>query len=299
MKPFLRRVAVPVATVWSAPDAPRAVDEPVLRDNPDAALWAARLGRSDRAGLHGRCETQLLHGDRVLVVEQEGPWSAVRAVGQASSSDPRGYPGWVRTTHLGGQDRTTGLACVVAAPSCLCASSSEGPVQLSFGTRVQVLDADDPVAAVALGDGRQGAVPRAALRRLPDGPPAADDVLASARQFLGLPYLWGGTSAWGLDCSGLVHLVLRSWGVEVPRDANDQAADVAAVPLDEVVPGDLYFFAAPGAGVSHVGLATRPPARDGERWMLHAPENGRGVEEGPLETGRRDTLVAAGRPPLT
>jgi len=299
VRPFLRRVSVPVATVWTAPRAPRPVDEPVLRDHPDAAGWAAALGRADLAGLHGRCETQLLQGDRVLVVGEDGPWSAVRATDQATSDDARGYPGWVRTAHLAAPDPRAGLACVVALPSCLCASRSEGPVRLSFGTRLQVLDADEPVATVALGTGREGAVPRAALRRLPDGPPVAGDVLASARQLLGLPYLWGGTSAWGLDCSGLVHLVLRSWGVEVPRDAHDQAADVTAVPLDEVVPGDLYFFAARGEAVSHVGLVTRPVSPDGERWMLHAPEEGRGVEEGPLAPGRHATLVAAGRPPLS
>lgn len=299
MQPFLRRVTVPVATVWTSPRAPRDVDEPVLRDHPDAAGWAAGLDAADRVDLHGRCETQLLHGDRVLVVGEDGPWSAVRATGQASSADPRGYPGWVRTGHLAAEDPRAGLECVVALPSCLCASRSEGPVRLSFGTRLQVLDADEPVAAVALGQGREGAVPRAALRRLPGGPPDAEDVLASARQLLGLPYLWGGTSAWGLDCSGLVHLVLRSWGVEVPRDAHDQAADVTAVPLDEVGPGDLYFFAAPGAGISHVGFVTRPVSADGRRWMLHAPENGRGVEEGPLASDRRARLVAAGRPPVS
>ena len=171
MSPFLRRVAVPVATVWASP-----------ADGPE-----------DR-------ETQLLHGERVLVVAQHDGWSAVRATGQPCSTDPRGYPGWVRTDQLSEQPPTPGLECVVARPSCLCSTSREGSLELSFGTRLQVLDGDGPVATVALSGGGQGAVPRAALRRLVDGPPTADDVLASARLLLDVPYVWGGTSAWGLYC---------------------------------------------------------------------------------------------------
>jgi gamma-D-glutamyl-L-lysine dipeptidyl-peptidase len=123
-------------------------------------------------------------------------------------------------------------------------------------------------------------------------------VLNTARQFLGVRYLWGGTSGWGLDCSGLVHLTLRSFGVLVPRDAHDQADArevVRPVPLDDVRPGDLYFFARPGEKVFHVGLVSRAVAADGTRWMLHAPEGGELVEDAPLAAHRAATLVSAAR----
>lgn len=125
-----------------------------------------------------------------------------------------------------------------------------------------------------------------------------DELLTTARRHLGVPYLWGGTSPWGLDCSGLVHLVFRTLGRVVPRDAFDQAAagDLEPVPLDAVEPGDLYFFARPGKRVYHVGFVTRPVGADGERWMLHAPEGGNAaLEEAPMAPERRDRLVAAGR----
>ena len=295
-------MTVPVATVWSAPDAPRAGDAPAVHDRPDVAAWAASMDRAARAGLHGRCETQLLLGEEVLVVDEVDGWSRVLATGQPSHADPRGYPGWVRTAHLGDRRPPYGREAVVAEPSCVYAGHGTGALTLSFGTLVQVLDHEEPVASVALGDGQQGVLPRAALRDLPVGDATAgsDALLEAARRFLGLPYLWGGTSAWGLDCSGLVHLVLRSFGVLLPRNADDQAASrrLAAVPLDEVLPGDLYFFAADGEPVSHVGFATGAADGAGGHRMLHAPEDGTGVEEGPLPGHRLRTLVAARRPAL-
>jgi gamma-D-glutamyl-L-lysine dipeptidyl-peptidase len=119
-------------------------------------------------------------------------------------------------------------------------------------------------------------------------------VLASARSFLGLPYLWGGTSPWGFDCSGLVHYCHRQAGLVVPRDASAQQQAADAVPLGTERPGDLYFFAS-GRHIDHVGFVTG----DGE--MLHAPESTAGspvgggcVEEAPLAAGRRESLVCAG-----
>jgi hypothetical protein len=138
--------------------------------------------------------------------------------------------------------------------------------------------------------------PPAAEVRPDPSTPAAEQALEVARRFLGLRYLWGGTSDWGVDCSGLVHRSWRSLGVVLPRDAHDQADAVDAVPLDEVGPGDLYFFARPGERPYHVGFVTRPVADDGTRWMLHAPETGDPfVEDAPLAPHRVETLVSAGR----
>jgi cell wall-associated NlpC family hydrolase len=231
------RVRVEVATVWSSPDAPRPVDEPALSDEPDLGAWTTALDTAARLDLHGRTETQLQRGEPVLVVEA-GPsgWVRVVAPWQPSPKDPRGYPGWVRRSHLA-----------------------------------------DAAAAVA------DIAPRAALAPRPVA------ITGWARRFIGLAYLWGGLSRYGLDCSGLVHLAFRAAGVVVPRDAEDQHGAARPVELGAERPGDLYFFAREDGHVVHVGFVT------GTGRMLHAPETGKVIEEAPLTPRRRETLVAAGR----
>ena len=116
----------------------------------------------------------------------------------------------------------------------------------------------------------------AAVRDLPHRPPTADDLLATAEAFLGVPYLWGGTSAHGMDCSGFAQQVYRLNGVRLDRDADQQAVEGRAVDVPR--PGDLVFFGA--ERVAHVALAT------GERTFLHAPQTGAFVERGELSPQR-------------
>src|SRR5438876_245729 len=80
--------------------------------------------------------------------------------------------------------------------------------------------------------------------------------------FLGRPYLWGGTTADGIDCSGFTQLVYRLNGVHLDRDAEQQAME--GRPVGSARPGDLFFFG--DERVTHVAIAT------GEREFLHAPQ---------------------------
>jgi cell wall-associated NlpC family hydrolase len=121
---------------------------------------------------------------------------------------------------------------------------------------------------VLLPDGRKGVLPKSAaesfgpwLARAKDTP---EKILATARRFMGVPYLWGGTSAKGLDCSGFTKTVYYLNGVLLPRDASQQAlvGDTVEVTHDfsSVRPGDLLFFGAKArdqrpARVTHVGIS--------------------------------------------
>jgi gamma-D-glutamyl-L-lysine dipeptidyl-peptidase len=68
------------------------------------------------------------------------------------------------------------------------------------------------------------------------------DPVAEARAFLGSPYLWGGLTERGIDCSGLVHMAYRRLGVLVPRDADQQEEAAAELAPDEARPGDLVTY---------------------------------------------------------
>jgi cell wall-associated NlpC family hydrolase len=94
---------------------------------------------------------------------------------------------------------------------------------------------------------------------------AVKDVMS----FLGVPYVWGGESAQGFDCSGLVQAVYREAGVSLPRVAQSQYnAGPAVSPGQAVVPGDLVFFGTGPGDVSHVGMFV------GDGLMVDAPHTG-------------------------
>ncbi|HJR38773.1 MAG TPA: C40 family peptidase [Nocardioidaceae bacterium] len=300
--PDVLEVSVPVATVWTGPEAPRDVDAAAVANLPDVAGWAASMDAQVRKGLNGRTLTQLLMGEAVRVLDERGEWVQVAALGQQSSQHGDGYPGWVRRAHLAEPaPPTDGADAFVMSRSAVCDVDDGSRYELSFGTALRVEQRESGAVRVLLPGGRTGRVAGSDVRLSDPSDKAAqpafavDDILTAARQFLGMRYLWGGTSSWGLDCSGLVHLTYRAHGVLVPRDAYDQADDVVPVPLGEVRPGDLYFFARPGERIYHVGFVTRRVSPDGTRWMLHAPESGELIEDAPMAPHRVETLVSAGR----
>ncbi len=280
-------VKVPVSTVWTAPDAPRDIDAPATAAQPDVAAWAKSMDTETRLGLHGRTLTQLLFAEPVLVRSERDGWSEIVAPWQPSSQDDLGYPGWVPSSQLGELPSAASdpVAVAVPAASLFAEPGSDAVAELSFGTVLASIEHADGYTRVATPDGGSGWLADHVLRT---GPGTADDRLRLGSQFLGLEYLWGGTSAYGLDCSGLVHTVSRVLGLRTPRDAHDQADALENIAIDEAQPGDLYFFARPGKPVHHVGFVS-------PEGMLHASETGKRLENEPVSDERRAMLVTAAR----
>jgi gamma-D-glutamyl-L-lysine dipeptidyl-peptidase len=107
--------------------------------------------------------------------------------------------------------------------------------------------------------------------------PTAAGEMRVARGFLGTPYLWGGMSRAGIDCSGLTYRVFRAVGVVLPRDAADQSRHGRVVPRAHLRAGDLVFFGPGGRPtIHHVGIYA------GHGLVLHAPHTGARVQITPL-----------------
>lgn len=127
----------------------------------------------------------------------------------------------------------------------------------SISTRLPLLQAREGWTEALFPDGRRLWTESGRVRLLEDQalrPADAAAVCETAQRFLGVPYLWGGCSAFGLDCSGFAQLVLRLHGVQVRRDADQQSEQ--GLPISTPEAADLVFFGpdATSPRITHVGL---------------------------------------------
>jgi len=199
--------------------------------------------------------TQAVFGDDVLVFEEREGWAWIQA-------ERDGYVGYVADTVLGARDHAPTHVVSVPRTFLYPGPDLRFPVsgQLSMGSAVTVTGTAEtrgtPYALLPSGQ----AIIAGHLR--PIGETAADYV-SVAESFLGTPYLWGGVSGFGIDCSGLVQLAMRMAGRDVLRDSDMQAVSIGE-PLDPgpdfagLRRGDLVFWK------GHVAIMT-----DAET-MIHA-----------------------------
>ena len=95
--------------------------------------------------------------------------------------------------------------------------------------------------------------------------------LQVAAQYLGTPYVYGGTTPAGFDCSGFTMYVYSQLGISLPHSSKSQASCGIEVSRDELLPGDLVFFNTTGSGISHVGIYA------GNGMFIHSPLSGSSV----------------------
>jgi cell wall-associated NlpC family hydrolase len=125
---------------------------------------------------------------------------------------------------------------------------------------------------------------------------AAGEALAFALDQVGVPYLWGGESRAGYDCSGLVQVAYRTVGISLPRTSEEQWDDEPHLPAGaHLEPGDLVFFGPSSTDATHVGIVVR----SGE--MVDAPHTGTDVRTEPFPTRLgaawgEDEYLGAARP---
>jgi len=244
---------------------------PGLERTPAAAVVAVPVADLRRLPDH-RAElvSQGLFGETYRVLERsaEGKWLRVRG-------DEDGYVGWVRTWSLA----RGSLAAVAAWRARACwrvdvawLAGGAGGGALPFGARVARAGRalEGPLGPI-------GARGGAGVRRAPGRPGPGRvplvrlgrAIVATARQFFGAPYHWGGRTFAGVDCSGLVQLAAQAHGIRLPRDAGAQCLASGGIArlasLDRALgrpgrgairPGDLWFFGPNRREVTHVALSS-------------------------------------------
>ncbi|WP_042455440.1 C40 family peptidase [Neobacillus dielmonensis] len=276
-----RLVNVSVATVWTSYNSAREIDWDAVTNPVNLDDWLNSLTFETRLSLcdDNLVQTQLLYGQEVLLIEEKEEWAHILIPEQPTSKNGSGYPGWVPKSQLtrceDDWNLTTGPVVVVTKPKAHLLKNL--PLELSFQTTLPLLKEEDDKVWVRTPDGTgaldwQNVV---VFERLADRyKGTGKDIVAAGEQFLGLPYLWGGMSSYGYDCSGLSYSMCKANGYIIPRDAHDQANHGKSVPLAEIKPGDLLFFAyEQGKGsIHHVGIYY------GDGKLLHSPNTGKTVE---------------------
>lgn len=232
--------------------------------------------------------SEMYFGTDLEILDEDGNWVFVR--------QPDGYLGWAYRRYLG--EGTSPMAThFVLAPAIEVRERPEqasGVVtRLVSGTGVSVEEKRGDWSLVKAN--QEGWVPSSSLRALAEIPESIEAkrelMVQDSLRMVGVPYLWGGTSGNGIDCSGFARLLHRWVGIDIPRDADMQHD--AAKPVEPPYEiGDLFFFAegASKRSITHVGMSL------GGWTMIHSSRGRNGVYVDDLQERKplMDIFVSAG-----
>lgn len=282
-------VAVPATVLWAAPGKLRDYDEMILRADNDPAGWASGMDPANRLWLVGKADTVALYGEPVVILERRDTWLKVAAIEQKTKLNDYGYPGWVPAAHIVNSSESlneiNSLPRIVVfkktAPiyqdEALTQTAGEAPYQ----TRLPILRETNGSVEVRLPSGKTGYLAGDDVKAESSLTFSRSGIVSEARQFIGLPYLWAGTTAYGFDCSGFTLRLYQSQGITIPRDADEQALAGTDVARQDLAPGDLLFFAAQGGTgqIHHVGMYI------GDGLMIHSPNSSSTVRVEAMDNG--------------
>jgi len=209
------------------------------------------------------CEqvSQAITGQPVEIEKEDGNWLYVQTWDT--------YHGWIESRWVRkGEWNPAKVAAVLPLFSYAYTAPdvSSGHITILVMTAaMEFLGNDGKFAHVRLPDGREAWVLASNVQVTPAGDQvlplgaSGTEIIKTGRRLIGVPYLWGGTSPFGIDCSGFVQLSYKLNGVQLLRDAHMQAEDPRAIPVEkaDLVAGDMVFFAGgkDKTRITHVGMA--------------------------------------------
>jgi cell wall-associated NlpC family hydrolase len=222
--------------------------------------------------------SQAIYGSNVKLLVASGEWSRIQ-------TDDH-YKGWIPSRYLrlvlaGSGYATAGKTVQVESLFANLyretdVTQHKPVITIPFQSRLEVLAEgkgdDEGWLRVRLPDMRTAWVQASDVVSDPK-PLTIPESIELAKRFLGLPYLWGGRSTFGYDCSGFTQMLVRSRGTIMPRDADLQAAwsGVAVVDRKDLQPGDLLFFGSSVKHITHTGMYI------GDGQFIHDTTNGHPV----------------------
>ena len=177
-------------------------------------------------------ETQLIYGEEIKIIKSQGNWSLCEILND-------GYIGWLETKNLGNCSSFTHIIC---QPICHLYEKkdikSNVMKYLYFNSKINVLEESEIWYSCLLNNRRLYAHKKNFTMKNS----ICSDWVNVALLFLKTPYLWGGKSILGIDCSGLVQLALNHIGVHIPRNANDQYNYLKTKLSTNLKRGSLVFW---------------------------------------------------------
>jgi len=196
------------------------------------SIVPVRISNSDKSEMI----TQLIYGDLLTIIEEKGNWTKVKCKFD-------NYEGWIDSKQYKKLNKNDNINFENPKYSCdlveFIENENKELITISIGSNISNINLLNHIYDGKSISGKQD----------------RDSIVNTALLYLHSPYLWGGKSPFGIDCSGFTQMVYKINGYKIHRDAKDQARQGATLSfIEESEPGDLAFFHNDNNEIIHVGI---------------------------------------------